>query len=174
MNRLRSVTISELSRNPKKVLDRVAAGERLIVYCHKRALATLQPLDGVVIQPNGDAQDIYGWPVGSALDEAHKLTEGQQELLVNGVWARRLKPVRICPPFDLGELVGEIEEMELRGLVLWTRRGWELTGRGTALREVLVEERGEDLDNEWPRVEKWEIELAKRMGSPLRRGRRGL
>ena len=45
------VTTSDLSRSPRRVLDRIAGGERLLVTCHGRPLATLQPLDGVVWQP---------------------------------------------------------------------------------------------------------------------------
>ncbi|HZK51905.1 MAG TPA: hypothetical protein VFD47_10120 [Actinomycetota bacterium] len=41
------VTTSDLSRTPRRVLNRIARGERFIVCCHGRPLATLQPLDGI-------------------------------------------------------------------------------------------------------------------------------
>ncbi len=69
------VTTSDLSRSPGKVLDRVARGERLIVCRHQRPVATLQPLDGVVVQLGARAHDIYGRPIGGPLEETEKLDE---------------------------------------------------------------------------------------------------
>jgi len=133
------VTTSDLSRTPRQVLDRIARGERLIVCCHGRPLATLQPLDGTVWQPfTGGAYDIYGWPVGGATKECAKLSEDQRELLSDGVRQGRLVPMRLNDRYDFPEMIRSIEELELRGLVQRTSRGWELTGRGMVLRETLL------------------------------------
>lgn len=73
------VTTSDLSRTPRAVLERVQRGERLIVSCHGHPLATLQPLDGVVVQPFTDrGHDIFGWPVGDEAKECAKLSELQR------------------------------------------------------------------------------------------------
>lgn len=75
------VTTSDLSRSPGEVLDRVARGERLIICRHKRPIATLQPLDGLVLQPfTGNAHDIFGWQVAGAARELAKLTHVQRLL----------------------------------------------------------------------------------------------
>ena len=133
------VTTTELSRSPHQVLARVAAGERLIVVRHKRPVATLQPLNGVVLQLEASVQDIYGWPVDAAFQEATKLSESQRELLIearNGY----LRPMALAQDFDFGGLIESIREMSLRGLTKRTHRGWELTGRGMVLREALLQE----------------------------------
>ena len=44
------IGIRELSRGPGDVLDRVGRGERFVVCRRGRPVATLQPLDGVVVQ----------------------------------------------------------------------------------------------------------------------------
>jgi len=135
------VTTSELSRSPRRVLDRIAGGERLLVTCHGRPLATLQPLDGVVWQPfTGGVHDIYGWSVTGAIEECDKLSEAQRELLRNGVRWGRLVPSRLHEEYEFVELIRSIENMHIRGLVRRTKRGWELTGRGMALRETLIPE----------------------------------
>ena len=133
------VTTSDLSRTPRRVLNRIARGERFIVCCHGRPLATLQPLDGIVWQPfTGGAQDIYGWPVGGASEECAKLSEAQRELLSDCVRQGRLVPARLGDLYEFAELIRSIEEMALVGLVHRTGRGWELTGRGLTLRETLM------------------------------------
>jgi antitoxin (DNA-binding transcriptional repressor) of toxin-antitoxin stability system len=135
------VTTSDLSRSPRRVLDRIARGERLLVTCHGRPLATLQPLDGVVWQPfTGGVHDIYGWSVTGAIEECDKLSEAQRELLREGVRWGRLVPARLHEDYDFVELIRSIENMHIRGLVRRTTRGWELTGRGMALRETLIPE----------------------------------
>lgn len=134
------VTTSELSRSPHKVLERVAGGERLIVVRHKCPVATLQPLDGVVLQLGVRAQDIYGWPVDTALEEATKLSEMQRALTMEITRDGRLRPMGLARRFDFGALIKAIEEMSLKGLAKRTERGWELTGRGMVLREALLQE----------------------------------
>lgn len=137
------VTTSDLSRAPRRVLDRISRGERFIVCCHGRPLATLQPLDGTVWHPfTGGVHDIYGWPVGGASQECAKLSEVQRELLSDGVRQGRLSPARLHDRYDFVELIRSIEEMALVGLVYRTDRGWELTGRGMTLRETLMQVNG--------------------------------
>jgi antitoxin (DNA-binding transcriptional repressor) of toxin-antitoxin stability system len=133
------VTTSDLSRTPRQVLDRIGRGERLIVTCHGRPLATLQPLDGTVWQPfTGSVHDIYGWPITGPLDECEKLRDAQRDLLMDGVRFGRLVPVRLYGDYEFAELIRSIENMAIRGLVRSTNRGWMLTGRGMALREALM------------------------------------
>jgi prevent-host-death family protein len=135
------VTTSDLSRSPRRVLDRVVRGERLIVTCHGRPLATLQPLDGVVWQPfTSSVHDIYGWPVTGASDECDKLSDAQRELLRDGVRGGRLVPARLHGRFEFVDLIRSIENMAVRGLVRKTSRGWELTGRGMVLHETLMQD----------------------------------
>ncbi|MFN2525246.1 MAG: hypothetical protein ABR505_03135 [Actinomycetota bacterium] len=139
MQPLARISTSDLSRNPRKVLERIAAGERLIVCCHKKPLATLQPLDGVVVQPNGRAHDIYGWPVDGAMEEAKKLTEMQRALLVERLRLGRITFGRLSSCFEFGDLIRSVEEMAIRGLARRTDLGWEWTGRGIVLREALLQ-----------------------------------
>lgn len=132
------VTTSDLSRTPRRVLERIGRGERLIVTCHGRPVATLQPLDGAVWQPfTSSVHDIYGWPITGPSDECEKLSEAQRALLMDGVRFGRLAPVRLHEDYDFVELIRSIENMAIRGLVERTNRGWELTARGMALRETL-------------------------------------
>ena len=139
------VTTSDLSRAPRRVMDRIGRGERLIVTCHGRPLATLQPLDGAVWQPfTGGVHDIYGWPITGPLDECEKLSEAQRDLLTDGVRFGRLAPVRLHEDYEFAELIRSIENMAIRGLVRRTNRGWELTARGMALRETLMAGTAED------------------------------
>jgi antitoxin (DNA-binding transcriptional repressor) of toxin-antitoxin stability system len=141
------VTTSELSRSPGVVLERVARGERLIICRHKRPVATLQPLDGYVLQPfSANAHDIFGWPIGGAADEAAKLTGAQRALLVEGFRHARLITSIPETPFGLGELNRGMADLVLRGMARRTYRGCELTGRGMAMREFLLEATGRPLE----------------------------
>lgn len=138
---LPTVSISELSRNPREVLRRVASGERLLVSRHGRPLATLQPLDGYVFQPfAGTGHDVFGWPIGGVDEELAKLTELQRALLKYGYRDWRLRWTRV--PEDIeGSRVGAIEDLIVRGLVRKTPRGCELTSRGLAMHEALQRRR---------------------------------
>jgi prevent-host-death family protein len=144
-NELPVVSTSDLSRSPRSVLDRVARGERLLVNCHGRPIATLQPLDGVVMQPfTGGAHDIFGWPVGGALEEAGKLSDIHRAMLTYGVIRRlRLTTARPWDRFEGRNFSAALEELGVLGLAKKTERGWELTARGMALREALVQEGGD-------------------------------
>jgi antitoxin (DNA-binding transcriptional repressor) of toxin-antitoxin stability system len=117
------------------VLDRVARGERLIVLCHKKPVATLQPLDGTVVQPfGGEARDVYGRALGSPDIELSKLEDSHHQLLLSTVRRGVIKVTNLSGSFDWEK---GIEELSLRGLASRTTRGWELTGRGILLREAL-------------------------------------
>jgi hypothetical protein len=121
-----------------KVLDRIGRGERLIVFRYKTPVATLQPLDGVVVQV-GSAHDIYGWPIGGADEEVAKLNDEQRELLSRGVVrGLYIRAVRVSERFDWSQVIRSLEDLGLRGLATKTERGWELTGRGMVLRETLL------------------------------------
>jgi prevent-host-death family protein len=133
------VTTSDLSRRPRAVLDRVLRGERLIVSCHGHPLATLQPLDGVVVQPfTGCGHDIFGWPVGGEVEECAKLSQAQRDLLSEGVRHGKFAPARLHGRHEFGKLIRAIEDMALRGLARRTHRGWVPTGRGMVLHEALA------------------------------------
>lgn len=148
IRRLPVVTTSDLSRSPRKVLERVARGERLIVCWHKRPVATLQPLDGVVSQPlRGGGHDIYGWPIGETLEETRKLNEAQRALLTQGVVRGRFLPFRLERWFRISDLFDSLEEMQLKGLATRTHRGLVLTGRGMVMREALLAAHPEAADD---------------------------
>ncbi len=136
---LPKITTSDLSKRPGAVLHRIRRGERLIVVRHKDPVATLQPLDGLVVQPfGGGHHDIFGWPIGGIEDEVEKLDAAQRALLVDGYRDWRLRPTRLYGPFPWDVLIRSIEVMRLLGLATRTEFGWELTGRGLALREALM------------------------------------
>ena len=142
---LPSVTTSDLSRRPREVLDRVARGERLIVCHRKRPVATLQPLDGYVFQPfDGTVHDVFGWPIGGMDTEIDKLGEQERALLVDGYKDWRIRPARIWDLFPGEDMGPRLRQMAVRGLVFKGWRGWELTGRGLALREELLRREGRD------------------------------
>ena len=138
------VTTSELSRSPGEVLDRVARGERVIIFRRNRPIATLQPLDGFVLQPfTTTAHDIFGWPMGGAAEELAKLTDAQHLLLVDGYRSGRLMSSVPGHHFEGREVSEAIEDLKLRGMARRvTNRGTELTARGLALRELLLKDLG--------------------------------
>jgi hypothetical protein len=107
----------------------------------------LQPLDGVVLQPfTGGAHDIFGWPIAGAHAEAEKLTDFQRALLSQGVLRRlKLAPMRVLDRAATPNYLEELKELGVMGLAKRTERGWELTARGMAIREALVQEVGGDL-----------------------------
>ena len=136
---LHTVSVRELARQPAVVLRRVQDGERLIVCSHRRPVATLQPLDGCVVQPfEGAEYDIHGSPLGDAQQEATKLPQIEQEILVYGQKRDRFSPWLIAPQWDRDQLRDAIDDLALRGLIRKIDVGWRLTGRGWILREALV------------------------------------
>lgn len=107
---------------------------------YKKPLATLQPLDGFVFQPfEGTAHDVFGWPIGGIQDEIAKLTEAQRVLLRDGYVRWRLWSGRVPREVE-GDRRTMLTDLALRGLAKKTELGWELTGRGLALREALLGE----------------------------------
>ena len=139
---LPTVSVRELSRSPRALLDRVARGERLIVCRHGRPVATLQPLDGVVVQPfDGHEYDVMGAPIGDAHQEVRKLPNLARALLRDGVNRNgRIIPGRISGGFGLEAERSAIQELTQRGLIQRSRRGGlEPTGRGWMLRDALLE-----------------------------------
>lgn len=133
------VTTAELSRSPGRVLERIARGERLLVCRHKRPIATLQPLDGYVLQPlTGNSHDVFGWPVGGIDEVASRLSETQRLLLLDGYRMYRLKTSVPDRTLDPGEAHRAIDDLIVRGMAERTDRGVELTARGFAIREHLL------------------------------------
>lgn len=130
------------------MLERVWRGERLIVRRHRRALATLQPLDGFVAQPLIKREIVIdGSPLGDASDEADRLDDIERGLLVEAVSLHRIHPVRLrCSLADAGTA---LKDMELRGLVRKSSIGWVLRGRGMMLREVLLARAGLREEDTW-------------------------
>jgi prevent-host-death family protein len=134
---LPSITARDLSRATADVLVRVETGERLVVTRHGRPVATLQPLDGYVFQPfEGTAHDVFGWPIGGIDDEVAKLSEAQRVLLRDCYLQWRLRPGRLPGDLWVGS-ARTLDDLAVRGLAKRTEFGWELTGRGLALREAL-------------------------------------
>ena len=133
------ITTTDLNQRLRAVLARVERGERLIVCRHRRPVATLQPLDGVVVQPfTGGAHDVFGWPCGGALEEAAKLSPCARELVKTSNSLLQMVVTHVWH-FSHDEIGAAREELMLRGLV---RRGeiggtW-MTPRGLALKEALT------------------------------------
>lgn len=141
---LATVTTSDLSRRPRDVLSRVERGERLLVCHWRKPVATLQPLDGYVLQPfGGTVHDVFGRPFGGIDGEIAKLSPAQRALLTDGYRDWRLRPT-LVRDLEFSVLVGALEEMAVEGLATKAWRGWELTGRGLALREALLRREGRD------------------------------
>jgi antitoxin (DNA-binding transcriptional repressor) of toxin-antitoxin stability system len=140
---LAHVSTSDLSRTPRAVLDRVLQGERLIISCHGHPLATLQPLDGVVVQPfTGRGHDIFGWLAGGEADECVKLSQAQRDLLSEAISHGKFVFGRLHGRHDFRALIEAVEDLRLRGLARKTHRGWVLTGRGMVLHESLARRNG--------------------------------
>jgi prevent-host-death family protein len=142
------ITTSDLNRSLGEVLDRVARGERLIVCRHKKPVATLQPLNGLVVQPFGGAcHDVYGRPMDPLAAETELLDDAERHLLRDGIWRGRVIPGRLNGRFDYATLKDAIEDMKVRGLARKSSRGLVLTGRGMMLRGALLLEEGRNLDD---------------------------
>lgn len=141
--RFETVSMRELSRNPARVIDRVAHGQRLLVSRYGQPIATLQPLDGAVVQPVAGAEfDIDGAPLGDVQDELRRLSDVERALLRDGLNALgRLIPTQVDP--RVGPTTADIEALSVRGLTKrGPRGGWILTGKGSMLREALRQAAG--------------------------------
>jgi len=133
------VTIRDLSRNWRGVMDRVLRGERLIVSRHGHPIATLQPLNGCVTQPfEGRQYDVKGSPLQTIDHEIAKLRPDEKKLLMDAVKGDRIWGASGAIP----NLSKVMSDWEVRGLVRKTRRGRVLTGRAMVLREALLERAG--------------------------------
>ena len=88
---LSTVSIGELSREPRRVLERILRGERLIVCRYGHPIATLQPLDGCVTQPfEGRVGSLDGSPLGDLKAEIDGLQPIEKELLMDCVRMGRI------------------------------------------------------------------------------------
>ena len=140
---LDTVTVRELSRRPGRVLARVVRGERLLVCSRGRPIATLQPLDGVVVQPLVPAEyDPKGSPLSDAAAEVQKLSEVQCELLRSCIVIDRFVPTRLGVGYKGEEVARAMDDLIQRGLARHSGRGRLVTGRGLVLHEHLVAKRG--------------------------------
>ena len=146
---LPSVSVRELSRDTRRLLDRVARGERLIICRHDQPIATLQPLDGVVVQPfDGHEYDVFGAPLGDAFHEARKLPDLARALLRDGVTRLgKVSPLRIRGRYRQQTMGHVIEQLIQMGLLIRTDRGLEPTSRGWMLRDALVAQAGQSRDD---------------------------
>lgn len=139
---LSTITVRELTRNAATILARAAGGERFVVCRYGRPVATLQPLDGVVLQPlTGREFDVKGSPLGTADHEVRKLSEVQRELLCRAVHFDALRPSRLSG-YDVFQVARATEDLQVRCLVKRCERGLVLTGRGMILREWLLAQQG--------------------------------
>ena len=139
---LSTITVRELTRNAAVILARTACGERFIVCRFGHPVATLQPLEGVVVQPfSGRELDVKGSPLGTAENEVGKLSKVQRELLCHAVRFDALKPSGLNG-YEVSEVARATEELQVRCLVKRCDRGLVLTGRGMILREWLLAQRG--------------------------------
>jgi hypothetical protein len=128
-------------------------GERLIICRHRRPIATLQPLDGLVFQPlEGRDYDISGSPLGSPSVELEKLSETERALLLDAVSHGRLVPNRVERDHDTSTYRLALESLVIRGLIKRSSsRGHVLTGRGLVLREELFVQAERDPTDCWLR-----------------------
>lgn len=150
-NDLTRVSVTELVQRPGELVDRVLQGERVLICRHRRPVATLQPLTGVVVQPFVPADfDVTGSPLGDAGAEVDKLTPAQQALLLDGVRLGRFVVSRVEQDHDLGEINVALRELVVRGLARKSDRGVLITGRGMVLREELYVRNGRS-DCDWVR-----------------------
>ncbi len=155
----------DLSRNPAAALKRVQAGERLVVCWHRRPIATLQPLDGCVVEPfTGREYDVEGSPLGDASQEANKLSSIEQDLLVRGQRGHRFSPSNISHEWGGRQIREALDDLALRGLIHRSDLGWRLTGRGWLLREALVGHDTFDPQREW-QGSKWTDAALRRMAA---------
>lgn len=146
--RLGEVSLRQLNRDPRGVMERVQRGERMLVMRHRQVLATLQPLDGFVGQPLLEREvTIDGSPLGDASEEADRLTDVERCLLVDAVRFHKIEAGRVGG--SLAEAVAALKDMELRGLVRKSAIGWVLRGRGMMLREILLARAGLREEDTW-------------------------
>lgn len=139
---LSRASVSDLNKKPGELLDRVLGGERFVVYRHRRPVATLQPLNGCVVQPCDGAQhDVAGSPLGDASREVDKLSSVQQALLLDGISLGRIVTSKL-PRDEFQQARQAMEDLVLRGLARRSERGTILTGRGMVLREELFVRHG--------------------------------
>jgi antitoxin (DNA-binding transcriptional repressor) of toxin-antitoxin stability system len=122
MDALESITVGDLSKRMGPILDRVLRGERLLVCRHRRPIATLQPLNGVVLMPDGTTSDVHGDAIGDVSQEAAKLTETQRELLRDHIQLGRIVYGRLSS-VDQARLREALDDFVAQGLAD-RRRGW--------------------------------------------------
>ena len=140
---LSTVTVRELMRNAPSILARAVAGERFIVSRYGHPVATLQPLEGVVVQPfSGRELDVKGSPLGTVDSEVGKLSKVQRDLLRRAVRSGVLKSAGL-DGYEFSEIARATEDLEFRCLVKRCDRGLVLTGRGIILREWLLAHEGD-------------------------------
>ena len=115
----------------------------MILCRHGRPIGTLQPLDGLVEQPLGNAHDVTGSPLLYPHQEIEKLNPVMRELLRDCLV--RFDAITISKL--QGDAVGcmaALKELQLRGFIRRTSRGFVLTGRGFVIREALLERAGKN------------------------------
>lgn len=140
---MEQVSVAELFKKCSEILDRAMRGERFIICRHQRPIATLQPLNGVVVQPyEGRDYDVNGSPLSDACGELEKLTEAERTLLRDGVSGGRLI-------FGHGGWEA-MKSLVVRGLARKSAdRGIVITARGLVLREELLVRAGRDPTDCW-------------------------
>jgi antitoxin (DNA-binding transcriptional repressor) of toxin-antitoxin stability system len=144
---LATVSIGELSRDPRRVLERILRGERLIVCRYGHPIATLQPLDGCVTQPfEGRVGNLDGSPLGDLETQLDELQPIEKELLMNCIRMGRIVTGGIGRYEGVG--AGDVlEQWQLRGLArVIPGFGTFATARALVLREALLKRAGRPVD----------------------------
>ena len=144
---LPTVSIGELSREPRRVLERILRGERLIVCRHGHPVATLQPLDGYVTQPfDGRVGSLDGSPLGGLEAELDGLHRTEKELLMDCIRVGRIVTGGVGG--HEGVRPGEVlEQWQLRGLARTIPGfGTFATASALVLREALLKRSGRPVD----------------------------
>ena len=134
---LPSVSLRDLNRKPGEVLNAVFQGQRLVVRRYGRPVATIQPIDGFVLDPlSGEETDICGNPLGELSEEVGKLSDVERELIARSDHLMN-RVTFSCSSVGATQARKGMDRLVLRGLLEKTTRGLILTGRGLMIREWL-------------------------------------
>lgn len=112
-------------------------GQRFVVSRYGKPIATLQPIDGFVLDPiSGRETDICGSPLGDVGLEVGKLSDVERDLIDRSHHLMNRVTIS-CSDADATVTRKAMDSLVLRGLLERTSRGLIVTGRGLMIREWL-------------------------------------
>ena len=155
------VSVADFARGLGDLLDRTLRGERFIVCRHKRPIATLQPLNGVIVQPfEGLDYDVEGSLLGDVSQELEKLSELQRAILRDAVSNGRPTSLPLGHPLQGLGIGPALDDLQQRGFLTRSKRrrgGRVITARGLVLREELLTQAGADPSDCWLGGRGWPV-----------------